>query len=135
MTLLNYLTKTGDSNTEPSTLSDAVKLEGTGILLRLLSPIAPHVTHTLWQALGFGDNILNAPWPTFDPDALTASAVDIVIQVNGKVRAKINVDINIDKQNLESMAMAHDNVQKFIADKTVRKVIVVPQKLINIVAN
>lgn len=135
MTLLNYLTKTGDSNTEPSTLSDAVKLEGTGILLRLLSPIAPHVTHTLWQALGFGDNILNAPWPTFDPDALTASAVDIVIQVNGKVRAKINVDINIDKQNLESMAIAHDNVQKFIADKTVRKVIVVPQKLINIVAN
>ena len=55
--------------------------------------------------------------------------------MNGKVRAKINVDINIDKQNLESMAIAHDNVQKFIADKTVRKVIVVPQKLINIVAN
>lgn len=127
MTMLNQLTK---GNIEAPVLA-----EGTSILLRLLSPIAPHICHELWQTLGFGGDILNADWPIVDKNALLKSNIEMVIQVNGKVRAKIEVDANCDKQTIEKMSLEHPNVHKFIEGQTVRKVIVVPDKLINIVAN
>ena len=128
MTILNHLP------TADKTIAAPVAAEGVSILLRLLSPIAPHICHSLWNELA-DQNILSAPWPKVDSSALTLSSIELVVQVNGKVRAKIKMAADTDKATLESTALAHENVQKFIEDKTVRKVIVIPGKLINIVAN
>jgi leucyl-tRNA synthetase len=125
MTLLNHLSK-GNACAE-------VKAEGVGILLRLLSPIAPHICHTLWQQLALGSDILSAAWPVVDSSALAQSSIEMVIQVNGKVRAKFTAEADADKASIEALALAQENVQKFIQDKTVRKIIVVPKKLVNIV--
>jgi leucyl-tRNA synthetase len=129
MSMVNVLNKLGDSEAE-----SAVLREGLGIVLRLLAPIAPHATHHLWQALGYGADILDAGWPQVDEAALKQQQIDYVVQVNGKLRAKIQVAADADKASVESVAMAHENVLKFIGDATVRKVIVVPNKLVNIVA-
>jgi leucyl-tRNA synthetase len=118
-----------------SRLEDRVLMsEGVSILLRLLSPIAPHVTHFLWQELGFGEDILTAPWPEVDENALVQESMTYVVQVNGKVRAKIEVPSAADKAEIESLAQANENVQRFLEGLAVRKIIVVPKKLVNIVA-
>jgi leucyl-tRNA synthetase len=101
----------------------------------MLCPIVPHASHYLWQQLGGNGEVMNAPWPVVDETALTRDSINIVIQVNGKVRAKMTVSADTDKTTIESLALEQDNVQRFIADATVRKVIVVPGKLVNIVAN
>ncbi len=85
--------------------------------------------------MGYGDEILNALWPQTDETALVQESIQYVIQVNGKVRAKIQVPADADKAAVEAIAIADDNVQKFVGDNTVRKVIVVPNKLVNVVAN
>jgi leucyl-tRNA synthetase len=130
MTMVNALNKLDDS-----AAAGAVLHEGLGIVLRLLSPIAPHVTHHLWRELGFGDDILSAGWPIVDEAALVSATVDYVVQVNGKMRGKIEVAADAGRAAIEQSALGNDNVQKFTAGKTVRKVIVVPGKLVNIVAN
>ncbi|MBV1881602.1 MAG: leucine--tRNA ligase [Pseudomonadales bacterium] len=104
----------------------------------MLSPIAPHMTEMLWQALGENhgtsrQNIHEESWPTLDESALTRSSMQIVIQVNGKLRSKINVAANEDKKVIEAAALADETIQRFIGDKSVKKVIVVPGKLVNIV--
>ncbi|MCL6416716.1 leucine--tRNA ligase [Aestuariirhabdus sp. Z084] len=99
----------------------------------LLAPVVPHISHKLWQQLGHDQAVINAPWPKADPAALTRSRLEYVVQVNGKLRARLEVDADLDKAGIEAMALADENVQRFTADKTVRKVIVVPNKLINIV--
>ena len=83
---------------------------------------------------GEGD-VMNAPWPAVDEAALTRDTIELVVQVNGKVRAKMDVPADADKAAIEAMAVAQDNVQRFLEGVTVRKVIVVPGKLVNIVAN
>ena len=113
----------------------ALLREGLGIILRLLAPIAPHATHALWIELGYGSDILHAGWPQVDEDALVSATVTYVVQVNGKMRGRIEIAADADKDTIERLACGNDNVQKFTADKTVRKVIVVPNKLVNIVAN
>jgi len=130
MSMVNALNKLGDSPAELATLR-----EGLGIILRLLAPIAPHVTHQLWQDLGYGDDILDAGWPQVDEAALKQDSIEIVVQVNGKVRGKIEVPADADKDAVEAAAKGNENVQRFTEGKTVRKVIVVPGKLVNIVAN
>jgi len=130
MSMLNALNKLGGNTAETEALR-----EGLGIMLRLLAPIAPHITHRLWIELDFGDDILQAGWPVVDEEALHQDAIEIVTQVNGKVRAKIQVPADADRDAVEATALANENVQRFIEGKTVRKVIVVPGKLINIVAN
>jgi leucyl-tRNA synthetase len=111
-----------------------VRREGLGLVLRLLGPIAPHVTHHLWRALGFGDDLLQSPWPQIDEDALRQDSIELVVQVNGKVRGKVQVPADAGRDAIEAIALANENVQRFIADATVRKVIIVPGKLVNIVA-
>ncbi len=128
MSMVNALYKLGDSDAEKALLA-----EGYGLVLRLLGPIAPHASHYLWNELGFGDDILDAPWPEVDESALVQDSVGMVIQVKGKVRAKIKVPADADNAAIEAEALANDNVQKFIDGQTVRKVIVVPKKLVNIV--
>jgi leucyl-tRNA synthetase len=101
----------------------------------MLAPIVPHITHQLWSDLGQSGDILDADWPTVDESALVRSSITIVVQVNGKVRGRMDVAPDTDREALENFALAQDNVARFLEDKTIRKVIVVPGKLVNIVAN
>jgi leucyl-tRNA synthetase len=115
--------------------ADALRNEGISLLLRLLSPIAPHISHSLWRELGYGDDILHAPWPEVDEAALVKDSIDLVVQVNGKVRSQISVPANADNAAIEEAALADGKVQGFIEGKTIRKIIVVPGRLVNVVAN
>ncbi|MBC7489645.1 MAG: leucine--tRNA ligase [Glaciimonas sp.] len=133
MKMLNMLEA---AKLEVSAASNAVLTESLSIFLRLLNPIAPHITHTLWQELGFGKvhgDILDAIWPQVDMMALEQSEIEMMIQVNGKLRGSIIVAKDTDKSTIEALALAHENVQKYLEGMP-KKVIVVPGKLINIVA-
>ena len=114
-------------------VDDEVAKEGLSILLRLLSPITPHICQTLWQELGYGDDILAAPWPEVDETALEQDEIELVIQVNGKLRGNLRVAKDADKAALERLAMAHEAVQKQLAGGAAKKIIVVPGRLINVV--
>ncbi|MFK4568031.1 leucine--tRNA ligase [Enterococcus sp. UD-01] len=115
--------------------ADSLPYEYIAGFVQLLAPIAPHVGEELWSILGHDESLTNAPWPIYDEAALVEEEVEVVFQVNGKVRAKLNVARGLDKQELEEKALAAAEIQSFIEGKTVRKVIVVPDKLVNIVAN
>jgi leucyl-tRNA synthetase len=98
-----------------------------------LSPIAPHVTHVLWGELGHADALIDHPWPEADPQALVQDSIEIVVQVNGKLRGRVQVDAGADESDVRAAALADGNVQRWIEGKPVRKVIVVPRKLVNVV--
>ncbi|HGF7732275.1 TPA: leucine--tRNA ligase [Enterococcus faecium] len=114
---------------------DALPYEYIEGFVQLLAPIAPHMGEELWAILGKDGGISYAPWPTYDEAALVEDEVEVVFQVNGKVRAKSNVPRDLGKDELEKAALANEIVQEYIEGKTVRKVIAVPNKLVNIVAN
>jgi len=107
--------------------------EALSILLRILSPIVPHMTHVLWRELKFGDDILQADWPEVDEAALVSDTITLIVQVNGKKRSEIAVPMKADKSALEKMALADENVTRFMDGKLAKKVIVVPGRLVNIV--
>lgn len=130
MTMVNALYKLDDS----AAGANAALREGLGIVLRLLAPIAPHITHHLWRELGFGADILASNWPQVDQTALQQDSVAYVVQVNGKVRAKVQLPADADRAAIEAAALANDNVQRFLLGKTPHKIIVVPNKLVNLVA-
>jgi len=111
----------------------AIISEGLHAVLQMLWPITPHITEHLWQQLT-GQAFVESLWPVVDDNALDRDELEIVVQVNGKVRGKVMVPTSADNAAIEALAMEQDNVKRFLADKTVRKVIVVPQKLVNIVA-
>jgi leucyl-tRNA synthetase len=113
----------------------AVEREALNAAILMLAPIVPHICHTLWTALGGAGSVMDASWPGVDDSALVKDSIELVVQVNGKVRAKIQVAPDTDKAEIESLALAQANVQKFLQGVSVRKVIVVPGKLVNIVAN
>ena len=114
-------------------LSNEVKSEGSSILLRILSPFAPHLCHNLWQELGLGDDILNASFPTLDKNALEKDDFLLIVQINGKLKAKLELDASLSKEDIQLQVMADSQVVEFIDNKEIIKVIYVPQKLINIV--
>jgi leucyl-tRNA synthetase len=121
---------------DDSAASNAVIAEGFSIFLRMLNPVAPHVTHVLWQDLGFATahgDILDAPWPQVDGAALEQAEIELMIQVNGKLRGSIKVAKEADKATIEATALANENVKKFL-EGAPKKVIIVPGKLVNIVA-
>ncbi len=113
--------------------ANAVRREGLSLLLRLLSPIVPHITHTLWRELDYGDDVLNAAWPALDETALARSLVTLVVQVNGKLRGQIEVPVDAERSAIEQTAQAEPNVQRFIEGRPIRKIVVVPGKLVNLV--
>jgi len=113
---------------------DAVVAEGLGILLRLLSPIAPHICHALWRELGYGSEILDAPWPEPVDAALVQEEQELVLQVNGKLRASIRVKVGADRTAIEAAALANDEARKFMEGRPAKKIVVVPGRLVNIVA-
>lgn len=131
MELLNKLTK--------ATLNDeqdiAIAYEALDALVVMLSPITPHVCHVLWQQLGGTGEVVDATWPQVDESALVEDEKLIVVQVNGKVRAKVTVAADAEQAEVEAIAFADSNVSKFTEDKTIRKVIYVKGKLLNVVAN
>jgi leucyl-tRNA synthetase len=107
--------------------------EGMSILIRLLAPIAPHIAHHLWRELRFGEDVMVAPWPEPDPAALEQDEIELVVQVNGKLRGSIKVPKAADRASIEGLALANPNVQRFVAGQNVKKVVVVPGRLINLV--
>ena len=129
MELSNTLAKFTDSDEQ----SMAVRAESIDIILKSLSPITPHICHHLWRALGNNSAIINEAWPSVDEDALAQDEVQIVVQINGKLRAKLTLSADTDKAQVEAQALADENVAKFTEGKNVVKVIVVPNKLVNIV--
>jgi leucyl-tRNA synthetase len=130
MKMLNALTRLDSGNAGGA---DAVRREGLSILLRLLSPIVPHITHTLWRELGYGDEVLNAAWPEPDEAALTRALIKLVVQVNGKLRGQIQVPADAERNVIEQAALADPHVQKFIDGKPIRKIVIAPGKLVNVV--
>ncbi|MFZ3589371.1 leucine--tRNA ligase [Bacillus sp. DJP31] len=103
--------------------------------VKLLSPIAPHVTEELWEKLGYTDTLSYAEWPTFDESKLIEDEVEIVVQVNGKLKAKLLVPTGATKEEMEEIALADVLVKEQLEGKTIRKIVVVPGKLVNVVAN
>ncbi len=130
MELLNEMARANDSSEQGRALAQEIL----DTVVLMLSPIVPHVTHALWQALGHEGAIVDAPWPAVDESALVQDTLELVVQVNGKRRGQIEVDADASQDDIEQAARQEDNVKRFLEGKTVRKVIVVPGRLVNIVA-
>jgi leucyl-tRNA synthetase len=129
MELLNAVGRFGDA----SAAGRAVRQEALRIAVLVLAPITPHVCHALWQALGSTSALVDERWPAADPAALLQESCEIVVQVNGKLRGRISVAVNADEAAVRAAALADARVRRFVADKPVRRVIVVPGKLVNVV--
>ena len=111
-------------------------IESFGILLRVLYPATPHLTHMLWKELGYANkqgDLLDAAWPEVDPKALVQDELELMLQVNGKLRGAILVPASADKAQIEAIAVANEDALKFTNGATPKKVIVVPGRLVNIV--
>ncbi|MCX7144655.1 MAG: class I tRNA ligase family protein, partial [Sulfuritalea sp.] len=132
MKMLNSLEK-APSEAGAGNGRDAVVAECFGILLRVLSPITPHICHALWIELGYGADILAAPWPEPLAEALVQDEEELVLQVNGKHRGNIRVKVGADRTAIEAVALASEAAQKFMEGKAAKKVVVVPGRLVNIV--
>jgi leucyl-tRNA synthetase len=114
-------------------VDDEVAREGLSILLRLLSPIAPHIAHHLWRELKFGADVLAAPWPEHDPAALIEEEIELVVQVNGRKRGGVRVPRDADSKAIETIVLADPAVQKHVSGQAIKKVVVVPGRLVNVV--
>jgi leucyl-tRNA synthetase len=116
-----------------SAAARAVRHEALEIIVAALAPIVPHICHRLWQALGHREAVIDAHWPRVDDSALQRDRLELVVQVNGKLRGRVSVAAAAGDDQVRAEALADDNVQRHIAGKAVKKVIVVPGKLVNIV--
>ena len=119
--------------TDSSNMARAVVQEALESIVLMLSPVVPHVCHALWQSLGHRQVVIDASWPRADADAMQRDEVELVVQVNGKLRGRVTVASDAPQPAIESAALAVDNVARFMAGKVPRKVIVVPGKLVNVV--
>jgi leucyl-tRNA synthetase len=126
MKILNAIERLPDAG-------NATATEGLSILLRLISPITPHLAHHLWHSLGFGEDVLRAPWPEPDPAALEQDEIEYVVQINGVKRGSVRAPKTANQPALEVLVKSLDFVKKYIGEKIVKRIIVVPGRLINIV--
>ena len=129
MELLNELARFEDDSEQ----GKAVMHEAIVAVVLMLSPIVPHITQSLWQQLGHDSLLAEQSWPMHDESALERDSIELVVQVNGKLRSKINVPVDADKEAVENIALKNEKIQLNIQDKTVRKVIIVPGRLVNLV--
>ena len=129
MSLLNLLTSAKQKGNQELPLV----AETLSILLRLLAPVAPHMAHQLWRQLGYGEDILDAGWPQVDESALQQDEIELVVQVNGKLRGKIKVPADVSQEQAVEIAGAEEGVARHLEGKTLRKAILVPGKLLNLV--
>lgn len=118
---------------DPSPQGRAVMREALEACIRMLSPIVPHIAHQLWFQLGHHGPVIDESWPAVDETALVRDEIEIVVQVNGRLRARIEVSADADREAIQAAALADENVIRFIEDQPVKKVIVVPGKLVNVV--
>jgi leucyl-tRNA synthetase len=130
MELLNELGRAGDDSAQ----GRAVMQEALEAVVLMLSPIVPHITHALWKALGGEPAVIECRWPVCDRNALVQEELTLVVQVNGKVRGKVSVPADAGQDAIESRVLEEPNVRKHLQGKPVKKVIVVPGKLVNVVA-
>lgn len=131
MTLMNVLEKAAQGTKQDRALIH----EGLEAVTLLLAPITPHISHELWKQLGHADAVIDADWPVVDESALVQDSLTLVIQVNGKLRGQIDMPASATREEVEAAARANENVLRFVDGLTIRKVIVVPGKLVNIVAS
>ena len=131
MKMLNALERApGESN---SAQRAAVLEEGLSILLRVLSPITPHICHHLWRELGYGEDILAASWPEPLANALEQDEIELVLQVNGKLRGHVRVPKSASKDQIEQLELASEPAQKQLQGQTPKKIVLVPGRLVNVV--
>ncbi len=128
MELVNALEKYAKNKANPVVMAEALD-----ILVRVLSPIAPHITHAIWETISHTDSLLDAAWPVLDESALETDSIELVVQVNGKLRARIQAPADADKSTIKAIALADENVQRHMDGKEICKLIVVPGRLVNIV--
>ena len=129
MELVNTLSKFTDTSDN----GKVIRQEALEAIVLMLAPIVPHICHQLWQDLGHQEAVVRAPWPKVDVSALEQDIIEIVIQVNGKLRSKISVSATVSSDELQTLALNDDYIMRFIEGKPLKKVIVVPKKLVNIV--
>mgnify|MGYP002460338461 FL=1 len=132
MEMVNELYRYKDA-TAPESYSKPLIGEALRSLIVLLSPIVPHITQEMWESIGNDTALFDTPWPSFDESALVVSEVEIVVQINGKIRDKMTVSADLSREQMEEIAKTSDKVKSLIGDKQIVKVIAVPKKLINIV--
>lgn len=133
MKILNLLTKLPEPESESTDIRPILIHKGMSLLLRLLAPICPHITHQLWQDLHYPDNILEATWPKSSPIVFKMETIELVVQVNGKLRSRVRVPHGADKQVIEDKIKEDAKVQQAIQGKAIKKIITVPGKLVNVV--
>ncbi|ABZ00732.1 TPA: leucine--tRNA ligase [Pseudomonas putida] len=131
MTVMNVLEKAPQATEQDRALLQ----EGLEAVTLLLAPITPHISHELWQQLGHAGSVIDAAWPSVDEQALVQDTITLVVQVNGKLRGQVEMPAAASREEVEAAARGNENVLRFIDGLTIRKVIVVPGKLVNIVAN
>ncbi|MFJ3076337.1 MULTISPECIES: leucine--tRNA ligase [Pseudomonas] len=131
MTVMNVLEKAPQATAQDRALLQ----EGLEAVTLLLAPITPHISHELWQQLGHAESVIDAAWPSVDEQALVQDTITLVVQVNGKLRGQVEMPAAASREEVEAAARSNENVLRFIDGLTIRKVIVVPGKLVNIVAN
>ena len=131
MTVMNVLEKAPQATEQDRALLQ----EGLEAVTLLLAPITPHISHALWQHLGHAGSVIDAAWPSVDEQALVQDSITLVVQVNGKLRGQVEMPAAASREEVEAAARSNENVLRFIDGLTIRKVIVVPGKLVNIVAN
>ena len=107
--------------------------EALGILIRVLSPITPHICHQLWEALEMEGDLLSSHWPTVDSSALEAEKTMLIVQVNGKLRARIEIEVDADENKIQDAALAEPQVSRRIGNSQIKKFVIVPGRLVNIV--
>ena len=129
MELLNALAKFDDMSLQ----GRAVRQEALELVVLMLAPMVPHICHELWSALGHAESVVGARWPDFDESALVKEAIELVVQVNGKLRSRITIPVAADKAAVEAAALGDPAVQRYLEGQTIKKVIVVPGKLVNVV--
>ena len=132
MKMLNAL-QDAAAKTAGASGADLALHEGVSILLRVIYPITPHLSHSLWSGLGFGTAIIDAPWPAVDEAALTQDEIELVLQVNGKLRGSMRVPKDAARDAIEALALANEHVRRFTEGQPPKKVIVVPGRLVNVV--
>ena len=133
MKMLNAI---DDASLGDSNFAKAATAETLGVLLRVLYPVVPHVTWQLWSDLGYSEiygDLLDAPWPTVDETALVTDEVELVLQINGKLRGNLSVAREATREQIEQLAAAHEAVQRNLEGRTPKRIIVVPGKLVNVV--
>ncbi len=129
MELINALSKYEDDSVNAA----AIRQEALETVVLMLAPIVPHICQQLWQSLGHDNDIVLQSWPAVDQSALVQDSVKLMLQVNGKLRGEIQVALGAERETIESLALADTNVQRFVEGQTIKKIIIVPNRLVNIV--